>query len=123
MRAVVALVVMTAALAVPVAHAEGCDAAQGQAAFGKCAACHSLEEGKNLVGPSLHGLAGRKAGSLAGFGYSPALKNSGITWDAAGLDRFITDPQAAVPGSRMPFTGIKEPAERAAVVCHVLGGK
>ena len=90
--------------------------AAAPAAFTQCSGCHSVEAGRNLLGPSLHGVTGRKAGSLAGFGYSPAMAASGLTWDAATLDTFIAAPQSAVPGTRMSFTGIGDPAQRKAVV-------
>lgn len=107
----------------PSAFAAGCDAAAGEVAFGKCAACHSRDADVNIVGPSLHGLSGRKAGTAPGFTYSPAIRGSGITWDMASLDQFITDPQAAIAGNRMPFTGIKDPIERANLVCFLIGAQ
>lgn len=90
------------------------------ASFAQCAACHSVDPGRNGIGPSLAGIAGRKAASLPGFNYSNALKNSGLTWDAANLDRWLTSPQRAVPGTRMPFTGISNPARRKEVVDYLL---
>lgn len=80
-----------------------------------CAACHGAD-GRGGIGPALTGVAGRKAGSVAGFGYSRAMKNAGLTWDDTALARFITDPQAAVPGNRMPFAGMQDPAEVAELV-------
>lgn len=90
------------------------------AAFAVCTACHSVEPGRNGVGPSLAGVAGRKAGTAPGFAYSNALKESGITWDAASLDKWLTSPQKTVPGTRMPFTGIPDPARRSEVVNYLL---
>ena len=89
-------------------------------AFAQCAACHSVDPGRNGVGPSLAGVAGRRAASLAGFNYSPALRNSGLSWDAANLDRWLTSPQRTVPGTRMPFAGIPDPAKRKEVVDYLL---
>ncbi len=63
----------------------------------QCAGCHSVDPGKTIVGPSLFGVVGRPAGSIEGFKYSPANKDSGITWDAAALDTYITNPQDVVP--------------------------
>jgi cytochrome c len=94
------------------------DAAAGKAAFARCAACHSVE-GDNGVGPSLQGVTGRKAGSLAGFRYSRAMKSAGITWDAASLEAFIADPQHAVPGNVMPFSGVPDAKERADIVAYL----
>lgn len=90
------------------------------AAFAICAACHSIEARRNGVGPSLASIAGRKAATLQGYTYSNALKNSGITWDAASLDRWLTSPQRTVPGTKMPFTGISDPARRREVVNYLL---
>lgn len=90
--------------------------APAPAAFAQCAGCHSVEPGRNLLGPSLHGVFGRKAGSAAGFSYSPAMAAAGLTWDAAMLDKFITAPQLAVPGTRMSYTGMADAAQRKAVV-------
>ncbi len=93
------------------------------APFVQCAACHSAEPGRNGVGPSLAGVAGRKAASLPGFNYSAALRNSGLTWDAANLDRWLTSPQRAVPGTRMPFAGIPDSARRKEVVDYLMSLK
>ncbi len=90
------------------------------AAFMQCAACHSIEPGRNGVGPSLAAVSGRKAASLPGYTYSNALKNSGITWDAANLDKWLTSPQRTVPGTKMPFAGIPDPARRKEVVDYLL---
>jgi cytochrome c len=90
------------------------------AAFAQCVACHSTEPNQTVYGPSLAGIARRRAGSLPGYAYSPALKASGLTWNAATLDRWLTSPQRTVPGTRMPFTGIADPAARKAVVDYLL---
>ena len=92
----------------PARHRADGDAARGEARFQDCAACHKLEAGANDVGPSLHGIFARKAGELADFRYSPAMKRSGIIWTPETLDKFITDPQAMVPGNRMPYAGMAE---------------
>lgn len=93
------------------------------AAFLQCAACHSVEPGRNGVGPSLAGVAGRKAAMLPGFNYSTALKNSGLTWNEANLDRWLASPQRAVPGTRMPFVGISDPIRRKQVVDYIMSLK
>lgn len=90
------------------------------AAFAQCAACHSTERGKTLFGPSLAGVAGRRAGSLPGYAYSQALKSSGLTWNAATLDRWLASPQRTVPGTRMPFSGISDINTRKAVVEYLM---
>ncbi len=100
------------------ARADG-DAARGEAKFQECAACHTLQDGVNNVGPSLHGLFGRKAGTLADFRYSPAMKRSGITWTPQALDTFIADPQAAVPANRMPYAGLSDKAARDDLIAYL----
>jgi cytochrome c len=101
-----------------VAQADG-DAARGQARFQDCAACHKLEAGSNDVGPSLHGIFGRKAGTLSDFRYSPAMKRSGISWTPETLDKFITEPQAMVPANRMPYAGMASPSDRADLIAYL----
>jgi cytochrome c len=100
------------------ARADG-DAARGEAKFQDCAACHKLEAGANNVGPSLHGIFTRKAGELADFRYSPAIKRSGIVWSPETLDTFITDPQAVVPGNRMPYAGMASASDRADLIAYL----
>jgi cytochrome c len=100
------------------ARAEG-DAARGEKRFEECVACHALEKDKESVGPSLYGVFGRKAGEGGDFRYSPALKRSGIVWDERTIDTFIVDPQAVVPGNRMPFAGIADAAARADLIAYL----
>jgi cytochrome c len=96
------------------AFAQQGDASSGRQAFRVCAACHSLEPDRNMTGPSLAGLWGRKAGGLANFErYSEALKSSGIIWDDHSLDGWLTDPDRMVPDNEMPFNGIKDARIRA----------
>jgi cytochrome c len=100
------------------ARADG-DAARGEKKFEECATCHSTERGVNNVGPSLNGLFGRKAGELADFRYSPALKRSGVTWSPQSLDEFIADPQKLVPANRMPFAGMPDAGDRADLIAYL----
>lgn len=96
------------------------DAKRGQKLFEECAACHSPERGAtNTVGPSLYGVAGRKAGEGADFRYSPAMKRSGITWSADSINNFIADPQKAVPGNRMPYSGLPDAKDRADLIAYL----
>ena len=90
------------------------------AAFAQCKACHSTEPGKMMIGPSLAGIAGKQAGSVPGFAYSGAMKASGLTWDAATLDKYLADPKGVVPGTKMAFVGLKDEAKRKEVVDYVL---
>ncbi|MCP4616507.1 MAG: nitrite reductase, copper-containing [Bradyrhizobium sp.] len=92
------------------------DAAAGRQVFQKCRACHSLDAGKNGVGPSLANVVGEKAATVPGYNFSPAMKASNLTWDAATLDAYLTDPQKVVPGNKMPFPGLKTDRERSAVI-------
>ena len=85
-------------------------------AFAQCMSCHSVEPGKNLIGPSLHGVVGRRAASLPGYSYSPALKGAGLTWDAATLDKWIEGPMKLVPGTKMTYAGLADPAKRKALI-------
>jgi nitrite reductase (NO-forming) len=96
------------------------DAARGQQVYKKCQACHSLEPGKNGLGPSLAGIVGQKAADVPNYNFSAAMKSSGLTWDVATLDRYLTDPQKVVPGNKMPFPGLKTEAERSAVIAYLV---
>jgi cytochrome c2 len=90
---------------------------QGDQAFKRsCAVCHTTEAGKNKIGPSLAGIVGRKAGSVERFSYSDANRKSGITWDAATLDQYLTDPRKFMPGTKMVFIGLKKSEDRQAVI-------
>jgi cytochrome c len=93
----------------------------GQLAFNNaCRTCHTLREGDNRLGPSLHKVIGRKAGSLPGFGFSSAMQGSDIVWDKATLDRFIANPDQVVPGHSMkPFGGIASPEVRARIIAYL----
>ncbi|QCI95421.1 c-type cytochrome [Novosphingobium sp. EMRT-2] len=85
-------------------------------AFGICKSCHSVDKGKNMIGPSLAGIVGTKAGDVAGFSFSPALKGSGLTWDDATLDKWLENPMKLVPGTRMTYSGQTDPAKRKAII-------
>lgn len=88
------------------------DAAAGEKTFVVCRACHQIgPTAKNAVGPELNGVVGRKAGTAANFNYSEANKNSGLTWDEATLEKYLANPQAVVPHTKMVFPGIKDPAK------------
>jgi nitrite reductase (NO-forming) len=107
--------------AVGAATAAGGDAAAGRLVFRKCQACHSIEPGKALLGPSLAGIIGRTAGAETNYSYSTAMKQSNIVWDAKTLDAYLADPQKVVPGNKMPFPGLKTEQDRADVVAFFAG--
>ena len=109
-----AIVALVTFASLPSALAESGDASRGQQAFRAGAPCHSLEPDRNMTGPSLANLWGRKAGSLPSFDrYSDALKSSAIVWDDRALDGWLTDPQRMVPENEMPFEGIGDGRVRA----------
>ena len=84
--------------------------------FGQCVSCHSIRPDMNGVGPTLFGVVGRKAGVLAGYSFTAANKNSGLTWDEATLDTYLTAPMKMVPGTKMTFAGVPDPAKRKAII-------
>ena len=85
------------------------DVAAGEKVFGVCKACHQVgETAKNNVGPILNGLIGRKSGTVEGYNYSKANKESGITWDEATFREYIKDPKAKIPGTKMIYAGLKD---------------
>lgn len=90
----------------------------GKVAFNNaCRTCHSFKAGDNRLGPTLHGVVGRKAGSIEGFQFSAAMKSSGITWDESNLDKFIASPDTVVHGNAMkPFGGVADASEREKIV-------
>lgn len=103
-----------------VAHAEG-DVKRGQKLYDECIACHAPERGAQPgVGPSLFGVVGRKAGEVADFRYSPALKRSGIVWSERELDAYIADPQKKIPANRMPYSGMAEARDRADLLAYIV---
>ena len=95
------------------------DAVAGKADFTTCMTCHSIDPGVNKIGPSLHGVVGRKAGSIDGFSYSAANKSSGITWTEAKLFQYLENPQRVVPGTKMTFPGWSDPQKRADVIAYL----
>ena len=106
--------------AAPVAPAAGGLVASGQAAFAVCAACHSVEPGgASGIGPNLHGMVGRAAGSVAGFSYSEAMAKSGITWTEAELEAFLANPAARVPGTAMAAGQVGDAQRRAAIIAYL----
>lgn len=95
----------------------GGDARRGKEIYARCEGCHALAYDR--VGPRHCGLLGRRAGSVPGFDYSPALKQSGITWSARTLERFLADPTGAVPGTSMTYAGIADAKDRADLIAYL----
>ena len=121
MKSIVSAAVFAAAVVAGGAGARAAgDAEAGKQIFKKCHACHNVgENARNAVGPILNGLVGRKAGSVEGYNYSEANKGSGITWDEATLDVYLTDPKAKVPGTKMAFPGLPNEKDRADVIAYL----
>jgi cytochrome c len=106
------------AAAVTLASLKG-DAVKGEQIFAQCKTCHVAEKGVNRVGPSLWGVVGRHSGSAEGFKYSPANKNSGLTWTEDELFTYLEAPQKTVPGTYMAFAGLRNPQDRADVIAYL----
>lgn len=98
------------------------DAAAGEKVFAKCKACHVIDGTTNRVGPSLHDIIGRTAGTVEGFKYSEAMIEAGkggLVWDNANLDKYLADPKATVPKNKMAFPGLKNPEDRTNVIAYI----
>jgi cytochrome c len=107
--------------AAPQTQPSGVDIANGQRQFAKCKACHTISSGgANQIGPNLFGLASRPAASLQGYGYSKALRGSGLVWNENTLDEWLKKPSKMVPGTRMSFVGIRDDKARRDLVAYLL---
>jgi cytochrome c len=96
------------------------DPAAGEKTFkAQCGICHTVVAGENRIGPTLFGVVGRSAGSVPGFNYTADHKKLGITWDAANLDKYLTNPRAMVPDTSMVYAGLKDDVERADLVAYL----
>src|SRR5450830_33928 len=111
--ALAAVIVLAGATA-----AQAQDVNAGKQVYAQCAACHAVTAA-NGVGPGLLGIVGRKAAASPGFRYSPALKRANLTWDEKTLDAYVADPQKAVPGNLMPFSGIADAKQRADLIAYL----
>jgi len=100
---------------------KGADTESGQLTFNNaCRTCHTTKEGDNRLGPNLHNVIGRKAGSLPNYGYSSAMKGAEFVWDKEKLDRFIAKPYEVVPGNNMkPYGGLTSAEDRAKVIAFL----
>jgi cytochrome c len=96
------------------------DPAAGQKVFKtQCSICHAVAPGQNRIGPTLFGVVGRMAGSIPGFNYTADHKKLGVTWDAATLDKYLTNPRAMVPDTSMIYPGLKNDAQRADLIAYL----
>ena len=111
-----ALALAWLALGSAAASAEG-DPAKGQQIYHRCQGCHSID--RNRIGPMHMGLFGRPAGSVPGFVYSDAMKNSGIVWSEQTLDQFLQGPRKMVPGTKMTYAGVADPQDRADLIAYL----
>lgn len=106
------------ALSSDAAQAQG-DAAKGEKLFARCRACHALEAGQNKVGPSLHGIFGREAGTVEGFNYSNALKSADIVWNDETMDHWLENPREYIPGNKMVFPGLRKEQDRQDIIAYL----
>jgi cytochrome c len=112
---------MLASFAAIIAFQPACAASRGRILFLLCASCHDISDSvSQKIGPNLRGVVGRKAGSLPGFEYSPAMKKQSFVWDNAKLDLWLTEPNSLVPGTAMAFAGLPNRADRDAVIAYLV---
>ncbi len=95
------------------------DATKGQRVFLQCQSCHVRDPGVNRIGPSLAGIVGRAAGTIEGFNYTDANKNSGITWSPEKMFQYLENPQRVVPGTKMAFAGLPNGQDRADLIAFL----
>jgi cytochrome c len=113
------LLLLALALSTGAGHADG-DPVKGKAVFKKCLPCHRVGPGAGtVVGPELNGVVGRKAASIEGYGYSKAMRNSGVTWDEATLTQYLHGPRGMIPGVNMTFPGIAKDQDIADVIAYL----
>ncbi|MCW3474566.1 c-type cytochrome [Limobrevibacterium gyesilva] len=100
--------------------AAAADPAAGRSVFqSQCSICHAVQAGRNMTGPTLFGIVGRKTGTVPGYTYSEGNKNANATWDQATLDKYLTAPRAAMPGTKMTYGGLKDDTKRADLIAYL----
>ncbi len=114
-----ALIAAIAVTMIPQLALAAGDPAKGKTVFTRCMVCHSTVAGKNGLGPSLAGVMGRKAGTVPGYTYSPAMKGGAIVWTPATVDKYVTNPRATVPGTKMIFGGLPVVADRENLIAYL----
>ncbi len=110
---------LAVAMVAAAGSAQAGDAAAGKKVFKQCAACHTVKEGKNRVGPSLYGVIGRESGSAPKFRYSKAMKALGITWTEGNIAKYLMDPKGFVPKNKMAFNGLTDQKDIADVLAYI----
>ncbi len=110
---------LLASLLLAAGQASAQDVKRGEKLFADCRACHAIDPGVNNVGPSLAGLFGRKAATVDGYRFSPAMKRSNLTWDKDTLAAFIADPQKTVPANRMPYAGMPDVTDVSDLIAYL----
>jgi cytochrome c len=99
---------------------QAADPDSGKSVFrSQCALCHATQAGRNMIGPSLAGVVGRRTGSEAGYSYSVANKNANITWTPGELDRYLQSPRSVIPGTKMPYAGLSDPTKRSDLIAYL----
>jgi cytochrome c len=96
------------------------DPAAGKSVFNSsCSLCHTVQPDRNMIGPSLFGIVGRKTGSVPGFHYSPANQAANLTWDEATLDKYLQSPRTMIPSTIMTYGGLKDDTKRANLIAYL----
>ena len=119
MRLAIAFALALGLAPLPAVAQDG-DAENGARVFRQCAACHSLDEGRRMVGPSLYGLWGRVSGTVEGFRYSNAMTDAAITWSPETLDTYVESPRGVVAGTTMAFAGLRDAQQRADLIAYLI---
>lgn len=115
-----AIATLLTAFALPATPAQAADAEAGARVFRtQCGACHVVEAGKNRVGPSMFGIIGRTSGQVEGFRYSPANREAKLVWTPEVMDKYLTNPREAIPGTIMAYVGLKNPTQRADLIAYL----